>query len=120
MKIAVVIRDDPTGIVASTLNVVIDSAEQFGLYYRFEYLDSLNTDADLKRRAGSGEFWGAFALNKDASSHFMNALLHSNNASVCDPTSACSYWYDQGRSGSSYQYSIGTIGNSLVSFTKLF
>ena len=114
MKIALLIQDDPYGVIAQSLQVVIANAHENELYYQFEFLYGNETTLDdLKHKVDRGSYWAGFSVNEGASAKLMAALMSPSLASVYDPTAACTFFYDMGRDGITYSQIIGSLSSSL-------
>ena len=115
MKIGVVNQD--SGLIGKSLVAAVTGAPNYGLNFNFEFLDSSTTSEMLKNKVSYGDYWGGLMVNAGAS----EALYYALNDSLTgyDPSSVCSYWYDQGRAGPSFQYSVSATGSSIASIMSL-
>jgi len=120
MKIAIFSNEDKPqlSLVSQALQYVVDHAPELQLNYKFVVVQGTHSRTNILKSVEKGEYWGAFLVNYNASVNLQKALVDSPY--LYEPNAACNYWYDQGRDGASYQYALGSLGQSIASMANVF
>ena len=118
MTIGVVSYDNKNGIVTDALHEVIKNAYDLSLNYNFEFI-APDGVGDMYDKVNTGKYWGILAVNANASSNLMTAVLSTKKNIVYDYTTACTFWYDQGRAGASLQYAFASLGPTIINYMNI-